>query len=238
MIASSYVQAQTKITKYYDANWVETSKEKAAFNADFVKNGANYSCTSYFINTNRVRGKSVFPDTVMANAIGLQVLYFKNGHIEDSAFVEDKKAIYAFHFYPSGQLAMHYYLPSKSAEAVVEGFDEDGSKIKHYIFQKEAEFKGGTKAWQSFIAKNAARDLSIKGDSTLTAKVQVEFIIDENGDVISPKIFKSSGYKNVDNDALRVISESPKWNSAILYNQPVKAYRIQPIEYNLQPQKK
>ncbi len=153
MTASYYVQAQTKITKYYDANWAETSKEKAAFYADFIKNGGNYSCTSYWINTNSIRGKSVFPDTVMANAIGLQVLYFKNGRMEDSAFVEDKKARYAFHYYANGQLAMHYYLPANSSEAVVEGFDEEGNKIKHYVFQKEAEFTGGTKAWQSYITK-------------------------------------------------------------------------------------
>lgn len=238
IISSSHADAQTKITKYYDANWSETSKEKAAFYADFIKSGVNYNCTSYWINTNRVSGKSTFPDTVMANAIGLQVLYFKNGHIEDSGFVEDKKALYSFHYYANGRLAMHYYQPANSSEPVVEGYDEDGNKIKHYIFQKEAEFKGGTKAWQSYIAKSATKDLSVKGDSAITARVQVEFIIDENGDVTSSKIFKSSGYKNVDNDAMRVISESPKWNSAILYNQPVKAYRIQPIEYNLQPQKK
>ena len=237
-MVSCNVNAQTKITKYYDANWLETSKEKAAFYADFIKDGAAYSCTSYWINTDKVRGRSVFPDTVMEQAIGKQVLYFKNGRLEDSSFTEDKKAIYLFHYYPDGQLAMHYYVPTNKTEAVVEGFDEDGKRIKHYIYEKDAEFKGGTKAWQSYIAKNAARDLSAKVDNAITAKVQVQFIIDENGDVITAKIFKSSGYKNVDGDALRVISDSPKWNSAILYNQPVKAYRIQPFEYPLQPEKK
>ncbi|KAA9035839.1 TonB family protein [Ginsengibacter hankyongi] len=237
-IAACNAQAQTKITRYYDANWIETSKEKAAFYADFIKDGTAYSCTSYWINTKTVRGISVFPDTVMQNPIGKQILYFKNGRIADSSFTEDKKTIYLFHYYPGGQLAMHLYVPSNSSEAVVEGFDEDGKRIKHYIFQKDAEFKGGTKAWQSYIVKNAARDLSVKGDSAITAKVQVQFIIDENGDVIAAKIFKSSGYRNVDNDALRVISDSPKWNSAILFNQPVNAYRIQPFEYPLQPEKK
>ena len=237
-IVSCNVYAQTKITKYYDANWSQTSKEKAAFYADFIKDGDAYSCTSYWINTKTVRGKSVFPDTVMENAIGKQVLYFKNGRVEDSSFTEDKKAKYLFHYYPNGQLAMHYYVPANNTEAVVEGFDEDGKKIKHYIFQKEAEFKGGAKAWQSYIVKSAGRDLSVKGDSSVTAKVQVQFIIDENGDVITAKILKSSGYKNVDSDALQVITNSPKWSSAILYNQPVRAFRIQLFEYTLQPQKK
>ena len=237
-IVTCNVYAQTKITKYYDADWLETSKEKAAFYADFIKDGAAYNCTSYWINTKTVRGKSIFPDTLMQNAIGKQVLYFKNGHIADSSFIKDKKTEYLFHYYPNGQLAMHLYMPVNSTEAVVEGFYEDGKRIKHNIFQKDAEFKGGAKAWQSYILKNAAKDLTVKSDSALTAKVQVQFIIDENGDVITAKIFKSSGYRNVDSDALRVISDSPKWSSAILFNQPVKAYRIQPVEYPLQPQKK
>lgn len=238
IIASSYVYAQTKITKYYDADWAETSKENAAFYANFIKTGANYNCTSFWINSNIVRGRSTFPDTVMANAIGLQVLYFKNGRVEDSAYKEEKKPTYAFHYYPSGRLAMHYYLSANNSEPIVEGFDEEGNKIKHYVFQKEAEFKGGAKAWQSYITKNVTTDLSVKDGNVTEVQVQVEFIINEDGDVAKAKIFKSSGYKNVDNDAMRVIRDSPKWNSAILYNQPVKAYRIQSFIYKLQAQKK
>jgi TonB family protein len=238
LIAYSNVNAQAKITKYYNAVWAETSKDKAAFYADFIKNGAGYSCTSYWINTITLRGRSNFPDTVMANADGLQLLYFKNGHVEDSIFYENNKVQYAFHFYPGNKLAMHYYIPAGSTGGVVEGFDEDGKKIKHYIYQKEAEFKGGVKAWQSYIVKSVDKSIYAKGDNAVTARVEVEFIIDESGDVSSAKIYKSSGLKNVDNDALRIINESPKWNTAILYNQPVRAFRVQPLEYQLQPQKK
>ena len=65
----------------------------------------------------------------------------------------------------------------------------------------------------------------------------MQFVIDENGDVIRPKIIKSSGFKNVDNDALRVIADSPKWTNCVQYNKPVKSVRVQPISYILQPEK-
>jgi hypothetical protein len=42
----------------------------------------------------------------------------------------------------------------------------------------------------------------------------------------------------VDNDALRVIADSPTWKNAIQFNQPVKAYRLQPFTYILTPEKK
>lgn len=232
------LKAQTSVTKFYDANWVTTSKDKAAFYADFVKAGNNYNCTSYWINTTIVRGKSTFEDTLMQSATGLQVLYFKNGHVEDSSFIENKQAIYSYHYYPNNKLAAHYYIAANSKVGVSEGYDESGNIIKHYVFQKEAEFKGGQKGWTNYLTKNATPNLPVKGDTAVTANVAIQFVVDENGDILKPKIYKSSGYKNVDNDALRLIADSPQWNNGILYNKPVKNYKVQPISYMLQPEKK
>jgi TonB family protein len=238
IIASFNLNAQAKVTKYYNAAWLETSKDKAAFYADFVKEGDNYSCTSYYINTSIVRGKSIYPDTLMQSPIGAQILYFKNGHTEDSSYFENNELKYQYVYYANNKLMLHYYLPANKKEGVAEGYDESGEKIKNYIFEKEAEFKGGQKGWANYIIKNAAGDLQVKSDTVVTANVVVEFIVDENGDVIKAKILKSSGYKIVDNDALRLIGDSPPWNCAIQYNKPVKAYRRQPITYMLKPEKK
>ena len=238
LFAFSSAKAQTKITKYYDGNWTETVKGKAAFYADFIKDRSYYHVTSYDIGTNNVRGKSTYEDTLMQLPVGLQVLYFKNGHLEDSSFYQNHDAKYSYHYYLNGQLQMRYYLPDGKTDPVTEGYDESGKRIKNYIFEKEAEFKGGLKAWASYITKNAAKDLTVKGDQPVTATLVVEFIIDETGNVIAPKIRKSSGYKMVDNDALRVIADSPTWKNAIQFNQPVKAYRLQPFTYILTPQKK
>lgn len=230
--------AQVKITKYYTEGWMETSKDKAAYSADFIKEGANYSCTSYWINTQKVNGRSVYPDTVMQSPIGLQLLYFKNGHLQDSSFFENNEIKYSYHYYPNGQLAMHYFLPENKKEGIVEGYDESGRKIKNYIFQREAEFKGGQKGWISYITKNVTKDFAAKGKDAVTVTVKVEFIINKDGDVVTPKIMESSGYKNIDQDGLQVIANSPAWKNAVQYNQPVNAYRVQPITYMLQPQKK
>lgn len=239
MVAFSTTTAQTKLTKYYLTNWAETTSDKAIYYADFVKNGANYDCTSYWANTKTVRGKSTFADTTMLHPVGLQVLYFKNGHVEDSSFYDNDEMKYSFHYYPNNQLAGHYYLPENKKEGITEGYDESGKKIKNYIFQKEAEFKGGQKAWVSYIIKNAPADLTVKGIAEkMMVTASVEFIVDEDGYVTSLKILKSSGYKNVDNEALQIISNSPAWKNAIQYNKPVKAYRIQPLTFELKPEKK
>lgn len=220
-----------KITRYYDNAWAETSPNKAVYYAVFVKQGGVYNCTSYWKASNVIRGKSTFPDSVMANPIGVQTLYNKKGKIEDSVVFVDGKTNLLYHYHPNGKLAVHYYVPENKKEGVTEAFDEDGNKIKNYILMKEAEFKGGDKAWQAYLKKNVGKDLDTKDESTVS--VQIQFIVDENGSVSKPKVLKSSGNKEVDKDALRVISESPEWNSAIYFNQPVKAFRVQPLTYDL-----
>ncbi len=235
--AFSILKAQNKITRYYDADWAETSKDKAAFYADFVKKDNYYHCTSYKIGSDHLRGVSTYEDTSMQLPVGVQVLYFENGHVEDSSFFQNHQLTYSFHYYPDGQLESHYYLPDNKKEGIAEGYDESGKKIKNYIFEKEAEFKGGEKAWIAYIKKNVSKGLTVKGDKEVAAKVVIQFIIDEDGYVVIPKVQQSSGYKYVDADALSIISQSPKWKNAILFNKPVKAYRVQPLTYMLLPEK-
>lgn len=233
VIISSTTNAQTKVTKYYDIYWTEVSKEQAMFYADFIKEGSYYNCISYWINTQKIKGKSTFADTVMTHPIGEQILYFKNGHVEDSIFFDDNQVKYQYHYYPNNQLAAYYHLLDNKKEGIVVGYDESGKEIKNYIFLKEAKFKSGEKGWTNYIYKNTAKDLSVKGNKEKTATVNIEFIIDEDGNVIKPKVKKSSGYKNIDQDALQIIANSPLWENAILYNKPVKAYRMQPFIYVL-----
>lgn len=243
VVISTFTNAQTKTTKYYNSDWEETPKEQATYYADFVKDGDQYHCTSYFMKTHTVSGVSTFADTVMAWPIGLQILYYENGSLKDSSFYKDNQYEYWYHYYPGGQLEAEYYFPENKKEATSKGYDESGKTIKHYIVEREAEFKGGQKAWESYIRKHAARTLTSdllpkKGKGSLTVNVLVQFIVDKEGYVIKPKVLKSSGYKKVDADALQVISGSPGWKSAIQLNKPINAYRIQPLTYMLRSDKK
>ncbi len=234
----SIICSAQKTTIYFDNNWAMTTSEKATYYAVFEKSGNIYQCNSYWVAGNNLRGKSTYPDTIMLHPVGSQVLYFQNGHVEDSLFYSGDKILYAYHYYPNGQLAAHYYIPDGKDDAVTEGFDEDGKKIKNYVYLQEAEFKGGQKAWQQYILKSVSKDLKIKGEGDITADVQVQFIVNKDGEVSVAKILKSSGYAQVDKDALRVIKESPSWNAAIQFNKPVNAYRVQPFVYKLEAEKK
>ncbi|MEO6639363.1 MAG: hypothetical protein ABIN25_13880, partial [Ginsengibacter sp.] len=189
-------QSQT-IVKYYDAEWAPVEQDKAVYYANFVKEANQYKTTSYWVAGSVLRGKSTYADTSFNTPVGSQVLYSHKGTLEDSAFYAEGKTQYLFHYYPNSQLAMHYYLPDNAKEGIVEGYDEDGKKIKNFVYQKEAEFRGGQKAWQTYITKSVTKDLAVKGDSAYTASVQIQFIVDVDGNVSTVKILTSSGYKKI-----------------------------------------
>lgn len=222
------------VTKYYDDHWREVTADKSVYYAKFNKDGDVYQGTMYWKDDNTVKGKAAYADTSLSSPDGTQVMYDRKGRLEDSIFYSENKIDYSYHYYPNGQVAVHYHLPYNKKEGVTEYFDENGRAVKNMIIAKEAEFKGGEEAWAAYLQKKTAKDLTLKGSrGGVTVTAEVAFTIDEEGAVTNPKISRSSGYKNVDKDALIVISESPKWSPAISYNKPVKAARVQVVTYDI-----
>ena len=229
-----FVFTQTKVVRYFDKSWEPTESQKSMYTAEFIKDGENYTCIFYWTGTSTVAGKGTYLDTTVAKPIGLLTGYFRNGAIEDSNYYDKNGSLlYQFHYYKNGKLEVHYQSSGDDKQPIIEAFDENGKKIKNYIFSKEAQFRGGDAAWKKFIAKTVNNDLRIPGKEGLSVTVKILFAINEMGNTSSIKVIESSGVKQVDADAARVILSSPAWDNAIYLNKPVKAYRIQPITYVL-----
>lgn len=229
------VSAQQQIKKYYDNKWKPCAKENAEYYAIFTKTDSLYQCNSYFADKDILRGKSTFPDTLMSYPIGEQILYFKNGKVEDSGYYSNngytiERSIY----YPNGQLGLRYKKNSADSKELIDAYESDGKRIKNYIYEKEADFKGGFEAWKKYLTKNVGTFYS-PDETTKIVEVRVQFVINTQGFATQAKIIKSSSITAIDNDAKRLILQSPQWENAIQYNRPVIAYRIAPISYELVP---
>jgi hypothetical protein len=233
------VSAQQQIVQYYDKKWTACAKENAEFYAVFTKADSVFHCNTYWVDKDILRGKSTFRDTsIMSFRIGKQVLYNKNGTIEDSSYyAPDGQAIERLVYHPNQQLALHYKKEPGQDKEEIEAYEKDGTRIKNYIYEKEAEFKGGEKAWQKYVAKNAGTFYS-SDETTRVVKVKVQFVVNKEGFPAQIKILESSGVSAVDNDAKRLILESPQWNNAVQFNRPVMVYRIAPFAYELAPASK
>ncbi len=101
-----------------------------------------------------------------------------------------------------------------------------------YKDEKESEYPGGTKGWYHYLMKNLKYpDRAVSGN--IQGMVRVSFIVDKDGNVIDPTIARSVEY-SVDEEALRIVKESGKWEPAFQNGHNVKSYKIQPLNFRLQ----
>ena len=237
IVISLNATAQT-VTKYYDADWLEAPPSKAMYYADFTPVDGGFKCFSYWKGSKKKREESFYADTSMSHPNGLQKVYGKNGKLEDSLFFNtDGSLAESFHYYSNRQLECHYVSTGKNKGEVKEAYDEAGQRIKNYVFARAPQPKGGVDKWQAFIKKNSTRDIASGAPEKKNVTVKLQFIVDESGNVVKPRVIESSGNKTVDADALRVVGMSPEWIPGIYKNKPYRLPITQAITYELLPAK-
>jgi protein TonB len=97
--------------------------------------------------------------------------------------------------------------------------------------ERQAEFTGGVGAWQKFLEK--ALDMNVGADNGARPgkyTVIVRFLVSTDGTVTDIVPLTKHGY-GMEQEVIRVIKLSGKWNPAIQNREPVKAYRRQPVTF-------
>jgi protein TonB len=97
--------------------------------------------------------------------------------------------------------------------------------------EEQASFPGGPKAWGKFLNKNfkyprnAAR-MNIEG------KVHLSFVVDKNGVISDIEVIRGIG-GGCDEEAIRVLSNSPRWNPGKQRGNAVKSRMAIQIHFEL-----
>ena len=93
------------------------------------------------------------------------------------------------------------------------------------------EFPGGNDMFLTFIAKTVRYPAKcyLAG---IEGKVYVQIMIEADGSVTNPTIIKSAS-KDLDDEAIRTVLQSPRWKPAIQNGQPVRFPLIVPIKFNV-----
>jgi periplasmic protein TonB len=139
-------------------------------------------------------------------------------------------------------------LEKKIADFKQEGLKDTGTIVKELkkevietkkeeeedkVFQKvevEAAYDGD---WKRFLEKNLSGDVATEnGAPTGNYTVVVQFIVDKEGNVSNVEATTSHGY-GMEAEAVRVIKKAPKWRPAQQNGRTVKAYRRQPITFQV-----
>ena len=114
---------------------------------------------------------------------------------------------------------------------IEEAPEEEVAEEIFTIVEEPATPVGGMEAFYKFVRKNLkypsqARRMGIEG------KVYVQFVVDTDGGITDVKAVKGIG-AGCDEEAVRVINRSPRWNPPKQRGKPVKQRIILPITFQL-----
>lgn len=97
------------------------------------------------------------------------------------------------------------------------------------------EFPGGTEALVNFMKENLSYPKELLPDDYIEGRVFVRFIVDEQGKVLFPTIFRGL-HPLLDAEALRVVSLMSTWIPArdVIHKEPIKQLFTLPVAFKAQ----
>lgn len=118
-------------------------------------------------------------------------------------------------------------------QIVEEKKEDDENKIFDKV-EIEASYPGGDSKWRQYLERNANGQVATdNGAPEGTYTTVVQFVVDKEGNISDVKSLTNHGY-GMEEEAMRVIKKGPKWNPAVQNGRQVKAYRKQPITFQVQ----
>lgn len=132
-----------------------------------------------------------------------------------------------------GMIAMvNSCLVSDSLEAKA---NDDSDKIFSKV-EIDAAFPGGDAAWRRYLERNLGGfNPADNGAPDGLYTVRVQFIVDKEGKISNVTALTHYGY-GMEEIAIRVIKNGPKWTPAIQHGHNVKAFRTQPVSFEIRSQ--
>lgn len=106
--------------------------------------------------------------------------------------------------------------------------DDDVPLVK---VQKKAEFPGGPDKLKEYLKKNLSYP-DIAREEGVEGKVFVKFVVGKDGTIKDVKVIRSVD-PLLDKEAVRVVSEMPKWTPAQQHDKPCASYFTLPVNFVL-----
>jgi len=164
---------------------------------------------------------------------GTSYYYDRNGRLDSTMpFRNGKRDGECFKYaHDSLRLLYKYVYRDDSLVGSIDVSDKKPDTTVKHPDEKESEYPGGVGKWLRYLNKNLKYpDRAI--NSKIDGEVRVGFIVDKEGNVIEPFIYRSVEY-SLDDEAIRIVSHSGKWTPAFQDGRIVKSYKCQPIIYRL-----
>lgn len=233
LIFSGAIKLLSQDTTYFylDRAGFETKKERAFYYRKVFKLNDGYIGYDYYAN-DTLRMTGAYTSAKADVKMGKFTYYYENGvKSREGIFVADKYNGIWEYYYKSGKLAskVDYLMDS---EVSLEYWDEDGNKMTGpNASEVMPEFPGGEGALMKYIKSNLHYpDSALKYD--IAGMVKIGFIINTEGYLEDVKVVRSV-HPFIDEEALRIIRNMPRWSPGRQYNVPVNVSYTLPIKFSL-----
>lgn len=121
--------------------------------------------------------------------------------------------------------------PEKGSTSITQNFNAE-LKDTNYMEMEVDQLPSFPKLNQYLSSKIIYPASSIENEEE--GKVILQFVVESDGTINHIKIAQSSGYAALDNEAIRVLSQMPKWNPGSKNGKPVRTYFRLPVSFVLQ----
>ena len=108
---------------------------------------------------------------------------------------------------------------------------EKDMDIAYDVVEEMPEFPGGMSALMDFIRKNLHYDKTLVPETIGIPRVIVQFVIDEEGNIIHPVVLRGLNLE-LDEEALRVVRLMPKWKPGRQSGKPQKVRYAIPVYFS------
>jgi periplasmic protein TonB len=158
--------------------------------------------------------------------------WFEHGQIrKDIDYKDGKKNGPLFTYWANGQLKR---ADKYENDKLIEGkcMFADGMDMSHYDYEKLPEFPGGIDGLRHYLSK----ELKYPKNSTragIEGRVLVGFVVNKNGSISDIKIIESV-FKELDEEAMRVVKKMPKWEPGMEDGEAIRVAFHLPIQFKLQ----
>ena len=99
------------------------------------------------------------------------------------------------------------------------------------VVEEQPEFPGGIAALMEYLRKNIKYP-AICRENNIQGRVLIQFIVNRDGTVVDPEVVRSVD-PHLDREAMRVISNMPKWKPGLQRGKPVRVKFTVPVNFKL-----
>jgi protein TonB len=152
--------------------------------------------------------------------------------VVDTVFTIDKSTAATDEFLVSDQGDNPETVGNGSGGDLITGGDGTELEEPYFIVEEMPSFRGGDiNRFREWINKRTTYPQEAI-DANIRGKVYLTFIVEKDGSVSSVTVLKGV-HPLLDNEAVKVISESPKWTPGLQRGQPVRVRFQVPLNFSL-----